>query len=237
MTLEGSSNEGVNHSSLERPDPLRGRLADQVYVELRAAICDFRIPPNKRLVQNDLAEELKISRTPVRDALIQLSQEGLIRTLPARGGFVVTEFTAREVLDIYEVRLALEPIAARQAAGKHGLTALAELRQVNQELADDPGLVRSDQYELNRRFHEIVIGPCRNAILKSTLARLWSMPSSLRMYNRLAGSQSIESIVTEHEGIIEALTRGDSNEVFALVAAHIDGARDQALEQLGVAGD
>lgn len=224
--------------ALARPDSLRGNLADQVYAELRSAICDFRIPPNCRLVQNDLAAELDISRTPVRDALIQLSQEGLIRPLSDRGGFIVSEFTAREVLDIYEVRRSLEPLAAGQAAGQHSITEIAELRQVNHDLGNPSRLgSERDEYELNRRFHQVVVGPCQNGILKSTLDRLWSMPSSLRMYNRQVGSQSMELIVREHEGIVEALADGEREAVMDLVGRHIDGARDQALQQLENAGD
>lgn len=237
-TIVAGRTEAGEDYSLSRPDPLRGNLADQVYAELRSAICDFRIPPNRRLVQNDLAAEFDISRTPVRDALIQLYQEGLVRPLPDRGGFLVTEFTAGEVLGIYEVRRALEPRAAGQAAGRHAITEVAELRQVNHDLGDPSRRTGGrDEYELNRRFHQVVVGPCQNEILKATLDRLWSMPSSLRMYNRQVGSLSTELIVREHDQIVDALVDGDPEVVIRLVSEHIDGARNQALKQLERPGD
>ncbi len=165
--------------------------------------------------------------------MIQLYQEGLIRPLPDRGGFIVTEFTASEVLGIYEVRRALEPLAAGQAAGRHSITEVAVLRQVNHDLVEPSRRAgEPDGYELNRRFHQVVVGPCQNEILKATLDRLWSMPSSLRMYNRQVGSQSTELIVQEHDQIVDALVDGDPEVVVRLVGEHIDGARDQALEQL-----
>ena len=65
-------------------------IAGSVYRELRAAICDFRLEPNQRLVQNNLADQLGISRTPVRDALMRLAQEGLVHPAPQRGGYLVS---------------------------------------------------------------------------------------------------------------------------------------------------
>ena len=87
-------------------------IAGSVYRELRAAICDTRLEPNQRLVQNNLADQLGISRTPVRDALMRLAQEGLVHPAPQRGGYLVSEFTARFLVDDLGVepdRVAVRP--------------------------------------------------------------------------------------------------------------------------------
>ena len=120
--------------NLRMPETHTGGLSTQVYQELREAICDQRIRPNQRLVQNALADQLGISRTPVRDALSRLVQEGLVYPAPARGGFIVKEFTPHEVLEIYDVRLAMEPFGARQATGAHTRAQIAEMRDVNSEI-------------------------------------------------------------------------------------------------------
>lgn len=208
-------------------------LAGSVYRELRAAICDFRLPPNQRLVQNALADELGISRTPVRDALLRLAQEGLVQPAPQRGGYLVTEFTAREVLDIYDVRLALEPNAAAEVAGRHGAVAIATLRELNAKIASQPAAEIAGTFELNRDFHALVVAPSENVIIRQMLDQLWSMPSALRMYHlqMLDGHESSQ-MVEEHDAIVVALENGDSEAVREALASHIELARADAVQHV-----
>ena len=93
MTTSSTTEERGLHLTID--DASADGIAGSVYRELRAAICDFRLEPNQRLVQNNLADQLGISRTPVRDALMRLAQEGLVHPSPQRGGYLVSEFTAR----------------------------------------------------------------------------------------------------------------------------------------------
>lgn len=206
-------------------------LANQVYRELREAICDYRLAPNQRLVQNALADQLGISRTPVRDALLRLLQEGLVRPAPWRGGFIVSEFTPHEVLEIYDVRIALEPLAAGRATGRHSRAQLAELEDLNARIASEPGGSITEHYELNHAFHALVVKPSENEILKRMLDQLWSMPSSLRMYHKqVLADSAITQSVSEHAGIIEALASGDPQLVHDRLLAHLEAAKQVALE-------
>jgi DNA-binding GntR family transcriptional regulator len=224
--------EGLDLAGIEMraPDGHAGDLSTQVYRELREAICDQRIPPRQRLVQNALADQLGISRTPVRDALSRLVQEGLVDPAPVRGGFIVREFTPHEVLEIYDVRLALEPVAARGACGRHSGTQLAEMRDLNAAIEAEPADSVSHGYELNERFHALVIQPSDNEIMKRMLAQLWQMPSALRMYHFQASEHEREVTVSEHEGILGALAEGDADLLVELIEAHIRGAKQIALE-------
>jgi DNA-binding GntR family transcriptional regulator len=230
---------------LRLDDQITEDLAGSVYRELRAAICDFRLQPNQRLVQNALADELGISRTPVRDALLRLAQEGLVQPAPQRGGYLVSEFTAREVLDIYDVRLALEPDAAAEVAGQHGAVSIATLRELNAKIASQPTADIAGTFELNRAFHALVVAPSENVIIRQMLDQLWSMPSALRMYHlqMLDGhdsSQMVEAqetivvaqMVEEHETIVVALENGDSAAVRAALASHIELARADAVQHV-----
>jgi DNA-binding GntR family transcriptional regulator len=208
-------------------------LASSVYRELRAAICDFRLQPNQRLVQNTLADELGISRTPVRDALLRLAQEGMVQPAPQRGGYLVSEFTAREVFDIYDVRLALEPNAAAEAAGRHGAVAIATLRELNSKIASQVPAESANTFELNRDFHALVIEPSDNVIIRRMLGQLWSMPSALRMYYlQMVDDHDAGQMVEEHETIIVALENGDSQRVKDAVASHIEIARADAVQHV-----
>lgn len=221
--------EDLRDLSLRAPDAQAGDLSTQVYRELREAICDRRIPPRRRLVQNALADQLGISRTPVRDALSRLVQEGLVDPAPVRGGFVVREFTPHEVLEIYDVRLALEPVAARGAVGRHSAPQLAEMRELNEAIANRSADSLSHDYQLNERFHELVVAPCDNQILRRMLAQLWQMPSSLRMYNMQTSDEERELTVVEHAAIVDALADGDGDRAVARIEDHILGAKRIAL--------
>jgi DNA-binding GntR family transcriptional regulator len=216
--------------NLRTPDSHSGGLSAQVYQELREAICDCRIPPNQRLVQNALADQLGISRTPVRDALSRLVQEGLVYPAPVRGGFIVKEFTPHAVLEIYDVRLALEPVAARSATGNHSGAEIAEMRDLNEAIEISSLESVSEQYALNERFHGLLIQPCGNEIMKRMLAQLWQLPSSLRMYHFQASDEEHEITVVEHAGIIEALESGTADVVVERVEEHIVGAKQTALD-------
>ena len=223
---------------LRLPEGDRDGLANQVYRELREAICDYRLPPHGRLVQNALADQLGISRTPVRDALLRLSQEGLVRPAPWRGGYLVSEFTPEEVLQIYEVRMALEPLAAEQAAGRHTRAQIAELRDVNAVIADEGSGSVAEHFVPNQRFHALVVEPCGNEILKRMLDQLWSMPSSLRMYHhQVVSKEAVARMVDEHEGIVAALETGDGPLARGRVQVHLEGAQRAALDHFERHGD
>lgn len=215
----------------------RDGLAETVYRELRAAICEGRIPAGERLVQNGLAESLGISRTPVRDALLRLSQEGLVEPSPVRGGYLVSEFTEREVFDIYDVRLALEPAAAESATGRHSASQLAELRETNDRMRSLSCYSDPSGFELNRRFHDLVVAPCENRIRRRLLDQLWRMPISLRMYQlHMVSEQEWGVMLGEHEAIVAALEGGDPETVRSTVADHIRISRADALAHVEAQG-
>jgi DNA-binding GntR family transcriptional regulator len=214
--------------SLAQDEP----LVDSVYRVIRDAICDGRLEPNRKLAQIPLAEQLGISRTPVRDALQRLAQEGLVRALSWRG-FVVSEFSVRDAVDIYEVRLALEPLAARKAVGRHSRAQMAELLDNCEYTAAVVQEDISDVYELNHRFHAGVVEPCGNPVLVRTLDQLWQMPASLRMFHAQAvHSHALEQNAQEHRAIVEALEAGDADLVERRVRDHIAAARDETVVAL-----
>lgn len=213
-------------------------LANLVYRELREAICDSRLAPNQRLVQNALADHLGLSRTPVRDALLRLSQEGLVRAMPWRGGFTVSPFTAREVLDIYDVRLPLELLAAREATGRHSATQLAQLREINQRIVDEQDGPLLELYSLNRQLHAGIVAPSDNEVLKRMLEQLWAMPSSLRMYYvQVAAGESAQDSVSEHAAILDALGAGDGEAVVERLRHHVEVAKRHAVDLLSRQAD
>ena len=211
----------------------REGLAESVYRELRSAICEGRIPAGERLVQNSLADQLGISRTPVRDALLRLAQEGLVEPSPVRGGYLVSDVTEREVFDISDIRLALEPAAAESATGRHSSAQIARLREINEELRVASEYRSPECFELNRQFHDLLIAPCENRIRRRLLEQLWSMPIALRMYQmHMVDDAEWNTMLDEHDAIIKAIEEGDPEAVRATVAEHIRISRADALEHV-----
>jgi DNA-binding GntR family transcriptional regulator len=208
-------------------------LVDSVYRALRDAICDGRLVPNQKLPQIPLAQDLGISRTPVRDALQRLAQEGLVRAVSYRG-FVVSEFSAREVIDVYQVRLALEPMIVGDAFGKYTRMDLAQLDDIcDRTEATDVAAV-DELYALNGDFHRALIEPCPNRVAVRMLRQLWQLPSSLRMFHAQAAlGTAMKSSVAEHRAILAAIGGGDRDLAIETVADHIRSAQQETIVALG----
>lgn len=208
-------------------------LVDSVYRVLRDAICEGRLEPNRRLAQIPLAEHLGISRTPVRDALQRLAQDGLVRAVSFRG-FVVSEFSARQVLDVYEIRMSLEPLAVQSAVPAFTALDIAKLDYICDEtettgVDDVPRL-----YALNANFHRALVEPCRNKLAVRLLEQIWQMPSSLRVFHTQATlGTALKASAQEHRGIIRAIQKGqDPHAIADLVYKHIAKAQKETIDAL-----
>lgn len=198
-------------------------LSDKVYQYLRDAIADGRYQTGDCLVEMKIAEELRVSRTPVREALKQLELEDLVVSQPNRG-VVVKAFTSEDVEDVFTIRHLLEGQAAYWAATRITPVELAELS----ELVDlmDFYTHKNDVahlVQLDTRFHEVVYEASKSRTLKHILTSLHhntqrARKSSLTVPNRPDGSLS------EHRRIFAALERHDADAAKAEMEAHVDTA-------------
>lgn len=208
-------------------------LVDAVYHALRDAICDGRLLPNQKLPQIPIAKDLGISRTPVRDALQRLAQEGLVRAVSYRG-FVVSEFSAREVIDVYQVRLALEPMIVGEALEHYSRMDLAQLGDICDRTEATEASAVDDLYALNGAFHRALTEPCPNRVAVRMLVQLWQLPSSLRLFHAQAAlTTAMKDSVAEHRGILRAIEEGDRDLVNERISEHIRGAQQETIRALG----
>ena len=199
--------------------------SEHVYRVIRDAICEGKFEPYTRLVQNQIAEQLEVSRTPVRDSLLRLSQEGLIDSVGARG-YIVRKLTPRDILDVYEVRLTLEVKASDMSLDQLTAADFGKLRQLQAEIAL-PEAHPSDYYELNRQFHEALIAPCSNKLLGHLIEEIWNLPVSRLIFRQYVSSwASIEKMVKEHQEILDAAVAGDRERYLHLVAEHMRNAKE-----------
>ncbi|WP_427889474.1 GntR family transcriptional regulator [Kribbella sp. GL6] len=173
--------------------------------ELREAIIDGELAAGERLVERDLAARLEVSRIVVRDALQQLTNEGLVELLPRRGG-VVTALTAQDILDLVEVRASVEVLAARLAAVRRTDADLERLRSAIEGAAAAVGL--KDQRaaaRANVAFHEELVRASGNALLESIvlgfssrLRRMFQLTRRLDT-DRMADHQALYDAVAAHD--------------------------------------
>jgi DNA-binding GntR family transcriptional regulator len=178
-------------------------LRDEVHTALRERIVEGAFPPGSRLPDVQLAAELGVSRTPVREALLRLVREGLVENDPNRG-FFVAPLSRREVLETYPLVWALECLAL-QSCGPPTPGQVQTLRQINAELAAGPADPRRRQ-ELDLRWHQTLVEPCDNQRLKELLADLKQI---VRRYEfvYMQDPALVRRSVRDHAEILEALVK------------------------------
>lgn len=211
-------------------------LSDLVYRTIREAIWRGDLIPGVMLPQIRLANILGVSRTPVRDALLRLSQEQLVRPANWRG-YVVSDFRSDEVLQIYDVRIPLEVAAAGYAAGQHIASRLAELKEIHESIMDYPDRSIEEYFKLNQRFHNLLLSPCRNDVLLGMLDQLWQMPGSFRLFAAyLIDMGGFDQMVNEHEEMVRAAESGSRERLVESVREPLELGREMTRKWLSMSG-
>jgi DNA-binding GntR family transcriptional regulator len=198
---------------------------DQAYVALKRAITAMDIydhPEEIRLDERGLSEGLGISRTPIREAMTLLEQEGFVRTRPRRGIFVVRK-TKREIVEMITVMAALESMAARLAAMRASPVDIAELHGLMDGFRSDNSGERLDDYsDANIAFHQAIIRMSGCVLLADMTENLFIHMRAIRKITIHQDDRVSRSIV-DHMRIIEALERHDPEAAERLAREHTLG--------------
>jgi GntR family transcriptional regulator, rspAB operon transcriptional repressor len=221
--------------------PIRqDRITDVVYATLRQNILRRHFSAGERLHVDELAKQLTVSRTPVREALNLLSAEGLVNIVPRSGTFVA-HLSAKDLEDVFDVRICLEALAAERVAEK-GLSG-AEVRQLRKIVATAKGGTNAEERairhaEANRAFHKAIVDHSGNG----RLAQLYSGLNAHTMmafihYASPVWSERWEVELEEHERVIDALERKDPAGAKAAMEAHLRRGRDSLLADMRAAQD
>ncbi len=196
-------------------------LSEAVFRSLCRALRAGHYRPGDRLREEDVAQRLKVSRTPVREALGRLMAKGFVE--PASGrGLIVRSLGAAEVLELYAMREILEGAAARLAAQHASLPeidALKDLERAFEANAEDP----AEMARLNRVFHEAIFRAARNRYLDSALQELQDGIALLGATTFSIGGRPSTAAV-EHRSLIDAITERDPDRAEKLARAHIQEA-------------
>ena len=186
-------------------------IADQVFDKLEREILSGKYPRGEMLSEQRLSSELGVSRTPVREAIRRLQQEDILEDSPR--GAIVVGISRDQMMDMYEIRLQLEGLAARRAAENVTDEQLREMREtldLQQFYCERARSDSSDQIKnLDSRFHELLYAACGSKAYYDVLFRLHKKITKFRMASVRKRSRAEESI-REHEAIYEALAAHDA---------------------------
>jgi DNA-binding GntR family transcriptional regulator len=196
----------------------RDRVSDQVHRYLRDKIIDGELAEGKRLVETDIASELGVSRTPVREALWQLKSMNLIRSEGT--GYTVVN-VKKELLDILDIRAALEAHAVRRAARVIDDGGLNRISEICDGMESLPFHASEERGKLNRQFHEELVRASGNERL---LHLIGDYQDYFTVVQPLFDESFLKGTQREHREILGALRKRDADNTAALVTQHILGA-------------
>lgn len=214
-------------------------LAVQLHRRLRRGIIVGDYPQGTVLFEQRLAEELDVSRVPVREAMPMLAYEGLVEVNPRRSA-VVASWTARRVHDVFDVRLGLEVAAARLAARRvadggslrelEEAVALAELRLARADHGADGAY---EQADANCTIHLALVAAAGNELMDSLMRAVGGRMTWLFL---LTSGRDLHQQKDEHAAILDALRAGNERLAEALAFAHIEAGREPTLATLDLPG-
>lgn len=212
----------MNHPVSRQAKPT-ARLSETVYARLKEDIFEFRLLPGDRLTETELAERLQVSRTPVRQALQRLEQEGYLR-LAFRNGWRVPPFDFRRFEQLYDLRIILELAAVGQicaAESAADLSALADIWQVSpQRRLHDPRLVSAN----DEAFHQGLVAATGNAEMVRVHA---DITDKIRVIRRLdfTKAERIQATYEEHARLLDLLLQRRASPAAILLRAHIEASK------------
>lgn len=207
--------------------------SERAYVAIKSEILRGRYPAGHRMIEETIANELAISRTPVRDAIRRLHSDGLVEFTP-NAGARIPSWSERELAEITQMRALLESFAAELAAAKitqqevEALVGLADEMDAALDHPDGPDLERLSN--ANLAFHRLIVSAAGNSRLALTLESLWALPLLIRKFG-LFNLERLKRSGAHHRELIAALQVHDAQWAAAIMRTHILAAQsyDQML--------
>ena len=215
------SREKLSPIRLEGYQPLR----DMVFDVLMSAIMQGQLSPGERLLEVQLADEMGVSRTPVREAIRRLELEGFVVMVPAG-------LSINDVEEVYEIRTVLETLAVRLAAQRMQPADYAQLDDLSEKMRATWQEGNVDNWvSLDASFHELLYKFSRNERLVAMMNNIMEQLSRYRIIS-LANVEVRHNSLSEHQELIEALKRRDSEAAATAVAMHIENTKQSLINML-----
>jgi DNA-binding GntR family transcriptional regulator len=216
------------------PKLKRATLAEQAYEELRSQIVSGRLAAGQRLLADQLAGEMMISQTPVKEAIAMLARDGLVEGASRRAS-VVRRFSPEAIREIFEARMLVEldALARGMAEGRATPEFVARLRAIFDahmaEVAKQNSDALADAIRLDREFHELIVQLGANDTIASWHRVIQRQTQTIR--NFTLKSYTLERTRREHSAIVEALAKGEAEQAVAALRAHLLASRDAMMSR------
>lgn len=209
-------------------------ISDQIYELLKKKILDNQIKPGERLMQEEIAEAFKASRTPIRQAFILLEKDGIVERLP-QGGVRVTEVNIETVKDVFGIRGALEAYAVELACAKIQESDIKRMREIEQQAhaillapAENSNVKLQMLIELNSSFHEVIYNSAGSHVLIQLINNLKNNFLRLRALS-MREVDTWSQVWQEHSQLIGCLERRDKKNAIRIMRDHISTASSYVL--------
>ena len=219
--------EKLSPIRLEGYQPLR----DMVFDVLMSAIMQGQLSPGERLLEVQLADEMGVSRTPVREAIRRLELEGFVVMVPRKGAYVAG-LSINDVEEVYEIRTVLETLAVRLAAQRMQPNDYEQLEELSEKMCATWQEGNVDNWvSLDASFHELLYKFSRNERLVSMMGNIMEQLSRYRIIS-LANVEVRQNSLSEHQELIEALKNRDSEAAAIAAAKHIENTKQSLVNML-----
>jgi DNA-binding GntR family transcriptional regulator len=225
--VSSAEGRGAPARPARRPELPSGYRVEEAYRHLKTRIMSADLPPGASLNELEIAAALGTSRTPVREAIRKLEQEGLAMRYPNRGA-IVTKLSMTDVLEIWQLREILEPAACALAADRIDRDALARIESAFLELRGQE--MGPEAYEAFLRadvgLHGLIVDSTGNATLRSVVGMLNERIVQVRV---VTSPTRFQTAVAEHLAIVAALKARDAQEAMAAMRRHLERARQSLV--------
>lgn len=206
-------------------------LQHAVYTQLRELIVTGKLKPGTRLKEQWLSEQLGVSRSPIREAIVQLSRDGLV-TMKARNGDFVTDYTPQDVREIYDVRLAIEQMAVRRGMS---IATDETVKRLEEAAANGSNALRAQDIpryaEMDQLFHFELVDAANNQRLSNLMRQMAAQIQAVRAFVAL-DIERVRQADEEHRQIITAYREGRVDDALDWVNRHIESVRDEVVAML-----
>ncbi|GAB6085624.1 GntR family transcriptional regulator [Alkaliphilus crotonatoxidans] len=206
-------------------------LREIVFENLREAILEGKLEPGQRMMEIQLAEQLGVSRTPVREAIRKLELEGLVVMIPRKGAYVA-DVSIKDIMEVLEIRVVIEGLAASLAAERMTDEELDELEMLFYQFKqcyqkdDIEGMIQKDV-----EFHDRIFTSARNNKLTQISQGLSEQIYRFRV-NYISEYNKAKALVEEHQAILEALHQRDAEKVYECATKHIENVSNHMMESV-----
>lgn len=208
-------------------------LKQQSYEKIKTMIISSQISPDHPITELELSKTLKVGRGPIREALNLLSKDGLIQLIPNKGG-MIKKFSSQDLIQIYQIREALDPLAAKQAIGRIDIS---ELENLERKLLTADMSNQESGRQFSKDLHSLIYRSCGNPYLLELFENLQlkdevSWNSLWNLWSKESDSKTIEKRMNEHLEIIRCLKEKDAGKAEKISKEHISNAIQDILRMM-----